>query len=100
MPSYKVVAPGFIHGRIYKPNGKRKVVHTDKPFPLKNKVEQVPSWLEAMEEETAAQRKARLTAETKATNAAKKKAADDAKDIAGASFLDDAPSDSGTVETL
>ena len=82
MPSYKVVAPGFIHGRIYKPNGKRKVVHTDKPFPLKNKVEQVPSWLEAMEEETAAQRKARL------------------KDIAGASFLDDAPSDSGTVETL
>ena len=102
MPSYKVIKKGFYNGTIYDPNGKRRVLHTEKPFPSKDKKEQVPSWLEAIKAETAAQAKARKAAETKATNAAKKKAEDDQKDIDNASFLGDGESTKtdSNVETL
>lgn len=49
MPSYKVVAPGF-DGKLYHPEGRRKILHREKPFPSKNGKEQVPSWLEPMKE--------------------------------------------------
>lgn len=99
MPSYKVKSKGFFAGKIYDPDGKRTVLHTEKPFPSKDKKEQVPSWLEAIKSETPAQAKARKAAETKAANAAKKKAEDDKKDIADASFLGEGESPS-QVETL
>lgn len=102
MPSYKVLKPGFFGGRLYDPTGKRPVLHTDKPFPLKNKVEQVPSWLKPIDKaETAAQAKARKAAETKAANAAAKKAEQDQKDIADASFMGEGETgQSSAVETL
>lgn len=98
MPSYKVKSKGFFDGRMYDPAGKRRVLHTEKPFPSKDKKEQVPAWLEAIQGETAAQAKARKGAETKAANAAKKKAEDDNKDITEASFM--ASGESANVETL
>lgn len=101
MPSYKVISKGFLGGKIYDPEGKRRVLHTEKPFPSKDKKEQVPVWLEAIEGETPNQARGRKAAETKAANAAKKKAEDDAKDIADASFLGDGETtQTGTVETL
>ena len=51
MPSYKVIEKGFYGGRIYDPNGKRNVLHTDKPFPKKNNKEQIPSWLKLIKQE-------------------------------------------------
>lgn len=93
MPSYKVLKDGFFHGRLYTPDGKRNVLHTDEPFP-KGKL---PKWLEAIPEETAAEKKKRLAAEKKASAAEKKKAEDDKKDIESASFL---AAESGAVETL
>lgn len=100
MPSYKVISKGFHGGHLYDPQGKRRVLHTEKPF-VKNKKEYVPSWLETIKPETAAQAKARKGAETKAANAEKKKAADDKKEIDSASFMGDgeAPK-SNAVETL
>lgn len=101
MPSYKVLSKGFHGGRLYDPEGKRRTLHTDKPFPSKNKVEQVPKWLEALKSETPAQAKARKAAETKAANAATKKAEEDKKEIADASFLGEGESTkTDTVETL
>ena len=97
MPSYKVISKGFFGGHLYDPAGKRRVLHTEKPFPSKDKKEQVPAWLEAIQGETAAQAKARKTAETKAANAAKKEADEQQKDIAEASFLGETNSN---VETL
>ncbi len=105
MPSYKVLRKGFKHGRLYDPEGKRNVLHTDKPFPFKvkdgkkTKVEDVPSWLEPMKTQTASQEKARKSAETKAANAANKKVKADKKDIDEASFLGSGEN-SNTVETL
>ena len=99
MPSYKVLSKGFHGGRLYDPEGKRRTLHTEKPFPSKDKKEQVPQWLEALKSETAAQAKARKGAETKAANAAAKKAEEDQKEIADASFLGEGESTS-TVETL
>tara|TARA_R110000787_G_C13443392_1_gene446707 strand:+ start:28553 stop:28852 length:300 start_codon:yes stop_codon:yes gene_type:complete len=99
MPSYKVISKGFFGGHLYDPAGKRRVLHTEKPFPSKDKKEQVPAWLEAIQGETAAQAKARKTAETKATNAAKKEADEQQKDIAEASFLGAGETNSN-VETL
>lgn len=55
MPSYKVISKGFFDGRMYDPDGKRRVLHTEKPFPSKDKKEQVPSWLEAIKSEKATQ---------------------------------------------
>ena len=99
MPSYKVKSKGFFDGKLYDPEGKRTVLHTEKPFPNrpKSKVEDVPSWLEAIKSETPAQASVRKGAETKAANAAKKKAEADKKDIAEASFLGET---ANTVETL
>jgi hypothetical protein len=39
MPSYQVIAPGFMHGQTYHPEGPRNVCVTDKPL------KKVPSWL-------------------------------------------------------
>lgn len=55
MPSYKVIAPGFHGGQYYHPEGKRQVLHTDKPFPKKK----LPSWLGPMPKESEAVRKKR-----------------------------------------
>lgn len=107
MPSYKVIKPGFFHGRLYDPLGKRPVLHIDKPFPFKKdektgkntKVEDVPSWLEPGKPETAAQVKKRIAAETKAANAAAEKSEADQKEIDEASFMG-AGEKSSTVETL
>ena len=99
MPSYKVIEKGFYGGRIYDPNGKRRVLHTDKPFPKKNNKEQVPSWLEPLKSETAAEKKKREAAEKKDAKAAADKAEQDQKDIADASFMGEGEQAS-TVETL
>jgi hypothetical protein len=101
MPSYKVIEKGFYGGRIYDPHGKRRVLHTDKPFPKKNNKEQVPSWLEPITNtETAAEKKKREAAEKKAAKAAADKAEQDQKDIADASFMGEGEKASSAVETL
>ena len=99
MPSYKVISVGFINGRLYDPEGKRPVYHAEKPFPMKDKKEQVPSWMKAMPSETVAQARSRTDAEKKAAIASSKKAEADKKDIEDASFLGEGES-SKTVETL
>lgn len=107
MPSYKVKQKGFMFGRIYDPVGKRRVLHTEKPFPFKKdkktgkatKVEHVPLWLERIKDESAAQAKTRKAAENKAAKVDAKKAEDDQKDIDEASFMGDGEK-SSTVETL
>lgn len=99
MPSYKVISKGFHGGHLYDPNGKRRVLHAEKPFPSKDKKEQIPEWLEAIQGETAAQAKARKGAETKAANAAKKEADEQQKEIAEASFMGEGET-SNAVETL
>lgn len=96
MPSYKVLETGFFDGRQYSPEGKRPVLHTDKSFPKgRNKKEQVPSWLERIKDETAAQKGDR----NKSSDVAVKKAEDDQKEIDNASFLGEGEK-SSTVETL
>lgn len=101
MPSYKVISRGFHGGLLYDPEGKRRVLHTEKPFLSKDKKEKVPAWLEAIKAETPAQASARKGAETKAANAAKKKAENDKKDINEASFMGEGEvATSTTVETL
>ena len=87
MPRYTVLSKGFFDGVLYSPE-KRSVLHTDKGFPMKGKTEQVPSWLERIKDETAAQRKARLAKETKAKAADAEKAKEDAEDIAAVSFIE------------
>lgn len=100
MPSYKVLKQGFFNGRLYDPEGKRPVLHTDKPFPKKGNKEQVPTWLEPMKTETAAQKKKREAAEKKAADAAAQKTEDDQKEIADASFMGDGEQSGSNVETL
>jgi hypothetical protein len=51
MPKYKVISPGFYEGKYYHPEGKRPVLHTDKPFTKKNPM---PAWLTAIPDEDAA----------------------------------------------
>ena len=125
MPSYKVLEPGFYGGRMYAPDGKRPVLHTEEPFPSKNGKEQVPSWVERIGEKPVQQQapanndgpsvkelKAELTelgVEFKG-NASKatlielleshKKAQQDRQDIAEASFMGEGEQASSTVETL
>lgn len=96
MPSYKVIAPGFANGKMYKPNGKRSVFHTDKPF---NKSNPMPSWLSEMPAETPKQRKIREAAEASQNNTDADKAAADKKDIEDASFLGTGEAGS-VVETI
>lgn len=98
MPSYKVLKKGFFHGKLYDPEGKRPVLHTEEPFPMKDKKEQVPSWLEPIESETPAQAKKRKAAESRAAKATANKAEADKQDIAAASFMGDG--ESSNVETL
>jgi len=96
MPQYKVIAPGFYDGKMYSPEGKRRVLHTDMPF---NKKNPMPSWVEAMKEETATQKKKRVAAEKKTVAADAEKAEQDGKDIQGASFMGNGEAGSA-VETL
>lgn len=90
MPSYKVKEKGFFNGKIYDPRGKRPVLHTEKPFEYdkSKKREKVPSWLERIKDETAAEAKARKAAEAKAAKADKDKAAADKQEVESASFLE------------
>lgn len=60
MPQYKVIAKGFHGGKLYDPEGKRPVLHTDKPFTKKNPM---PSWLAEMPKESAALKAKREAAE-------------------------------------
>lgn len=68
MPSYKVIKPGFFDGRLYDPNGKRRVLHTDKQFPVtgRKKVEQVPNWLQRVDDESTEDRRGRESKEREA----------------------------------
>ena len=84
MPSYKVISPGFFAGKLYLPDGKRRVLSVDKPF------KKTPKWLQAIKAETAAEKKARAVAD----EALAKKIAEDAEKVEGASFI------GGNVESL
>ena len=84
MPSYKVISPGFFAGKLYLPNGKRRVLAVDKPF------KKTPKWLEPIKAVTAAEKKASAAAAA----ALEKKVAEDAKKVEGASFI------GGNVESL
>jgi len=95
MPSYKVIAPGFFDGKMYDPEGKRNVLHTDKPF----KKKEMPSWLAEMPKETEAVRKKREAQEASAAAAEAEKAEQDQKDITTASFMGEGES-GAKVETL
>lgn len=92
MPRYKVLQKGFYNSKTYDPNGKRNFLYTDKTL------KPVPSWLEAMKAETAAEKKKRLTAEKKQAEADKKKAEQDQKDIQDTSFM--GKEGESAVETL
>ena len=81
MPQYKVIATGFYGGKLYSPEGKRSVLHTDKPFPKKK----LPSWLAEMPTETDAVRKKREAQEASRKTAAAEKAEQDQTDINNAS---------------
>jgi hypothetical protein len=100
MPSYKVTAPGFFNGKMYAPNGKRDVLHTDKPFNKKNNP--MPSWVTEMPKESEAVRKKREAQEASQKAADGKKAEEDQKDISDASFLGDgeAAEAGSKVETI
>lgn len=107
MPRYKVKPgqKGFAAGTLYEAGGKRPILHRAEPYPSSTKglkkgqkaVEQVPSWLERMPDESPATEKARKAAETKAQKAADKKAAEDAQEIADVTFT---KVDGSKVETL
>jgi len=94
MPSYKVIAPGFFNGKFYSPEGKRPVLHTDKPFSKKNPL---PSWLSAMTKESAAAKAKRESQAISQDAADKQKAEQDQKDVEDLSFLGEGES---AVETL
>ena len=90
MPSYEVIATGFIQGAMYGPNNpRRNIVNTDAPL------NPVPSWLKPIKEETQAQR----TRRNKASAEEKAKAEQDRKDIESAAHTADLLARSG-VETL
>lgn len=94
MPSYRVKQQGFHDGRLYDPNGKRRVLHTDKPL------KPVPKWVEPMEEETAAQRKKRLAKEKKAAVAAKEAEQEKKKAVDAVTFTEAPATTQSNVETL
>ena len=96
MPSYKVLKKGFFKGELYDPEGKRKVLHTAKPFELVKKKEAVPLWLQRIKPETAEQSAAR---KQKVVDAAL--AADEIeKDIESASFMGEGEAASSNIETI
>lgn len=94
MPSYKVITKGFLEGVMYDPDGKRRMVHRDKPFDKKK----MPSWLKPIKSETAGEKKKREAVEKKTANADADKARQDKTDIDNASFMGDGESDA--IETL
>lgn len=99
MPVYDVVKPGFMNGRLYDPNGKRKVLHTDKPL------KPVPEWLTKRRDETAAEKKKRQAAEKKARDEAEKAQAEQKVEKDNVTFMGDEPDTGatqpgGNVETL
>lgn len=50
MPKYLVKSKGFIDGKLYDPDGKRRTVVTSKPL------KKVPAWLEPIKETTQAKK--------------------------------------------
>ena len=94
MPRYRVLKPGFFNSEYYSPTGKRSVLVTDKPF----KKDNIPSWLEAIKEESAAQRKKRESVESKNAADDALKSESDKRDIDSVTFTQ-APSRTH-VETL
>lgn len=95
MPRYSLKEKGFFHGRLYDPEGKRKILDVDKPFPKGKK----PSWVGDVVKESAAAKKNREAQETARAAAEADQNEDDQKDIGDASFLGDGESASA-VETL
>lgn len=91
MPLYKVLEKGFFDGVTYDPNGKRKMLETDKPFKV------CPMWLEAVKGETPQQKAARTKAANKAKEEAEAKAKQDAIDVAAVTFTESAEQ---TTKTL
>ena len=83
MPRYQVIAKGFFAGHLYDPKGKRKVLHTPKPF----KKGKLPSWLAEMKPESAVVIKKREAQEESAAAAAAEKHESDQKEIEDASFM-------------
>eukprot|EP00919_Chromeraceae_sp_WS-2016_P071501 GHVR01169303.1.p2 GENE.GHVR01169303.1~~GHVR01169303.1.p2 ORF type:complete len:110 (-),score=22.55 GHVR01169303.1:473-802(-) len=109
MPRYKVLKKGFFGGKLYDPNGKRRVLHTAKPYPKSTKglkkgqaaAEQVPSWLERLPDESPADEQKRRDEEEEAKRLEAEKLENDQKDIADASFMGEGESaDANGVETL
>lgn len=92
MPTYKVLREGFFGGATYSPDGKRPTLTTDRPL------KPVPSWLEEMKPEVAAEGKK----PTKAEATAAAKAAAEAEAATNKANLDaaDFTGGSNTVETL
>lgn len=118
MPKYRVLKPGFFGGRLYDPQGKRSVLHTDKPFPKDDDgEEQIPSWLALMTAPVVAEKNpeeilANSTPvapgspeavippeEQEAVNDSTKAAEEQQKQIADASFMGEGEQ-SSAVETL
>jgi len=97
MPTYKVIAPGFYNGELYKPGGKRDTLTVDKPF---NKTTNLmPSWVEKMPAESKAVREKRVAREESKAASDAEKAAQDEKDIENASFMG-AGEKGSAVETI
>lgn len=94
MPSYKVIQKGYFGGKLYDPEGKRKVLKVEKPFGKKD----IPSWVEPIKDvkETAAEKKAREKSEKEQAE----KDAQNKRDVDAAVSFQDKPSLSGPVETL
>jgi hypothetical protein len=92
MPRYEVIKSGFYDGKLYDPEGKRKILITADAF--KN----CPSWLRPTKEESASQREKRETNEAKRAKANADKVKQDRKDIDAVTFVE--PPKSVQVETL
>lgn len=95
MPQYKVIATGFYNGKLYDPDGKRRVLDVDKPFNKKN----MPKWVSEMPKESDAVKKKREAQEASRNAIDADKVEQDQKDIADASFLGDGEKGSA-VETI
>ena len=53
MPTYQVIKKAFHNGRIYDPNGKRRVVVTTRPYTEDDGINPKPSWVGAVVEPVA-----------------------------------------------
>jgi len=103
MPTYKVISRGFFDGRMYDPEGKRSILHTDKPFSKK----EIPSWLTPIPKESDAVKAKRKSQEVSQASADVEKSKQDKMDIANASTVGDGAESSfitrlpgSVVETL